>query len=122
MAIKILRLDHTASDLRREASKTRHADQARRLLALALVLEGASRTDAATACGMDRQTLGGWVHRCNALGIDGLVDRKDAGPVPRLTSQEEAELAQIVERGPDIAHDGIVRWRRADLRDVIAAR
>jgi transposase len=122
MAIKILRSDHTASDLRREAAKTRHADQARRLLALALVMEGASRTDAATACGMDRQTLRDWVHRYNALGIDGLVDRKAPGPVPRLTAQQEAELAQIVERGPDIADDGIVRWRRVDLRDVIAAR
>src|SRR6266851_1750385 len=102
MAIKILRSDHTASDLRREAAKTRHADQARRLLALALVMEGASRTDAATTCGMDRQTLRDWVHRYNALGIDGLVDRKAPGPVPRLTAQQEAELARIVERGPDI--------------------
>lgn len=122
MAIKILRLEHTAVDLRREAAKTRHADQARRLLALALVMEGASRTDAARACGMDRQTLRDWVHRYNALGIDGLVDRKPPGPLPRLTAQQETELARIVERGPDIADDGIVRWRRVDLRDVIAAR
>ncbi len=122
MAIKILRSEHTAVDLRREAAKTRHADQARRLLALALVMEGASRTDAARACGMDRQTLRDWVHRYNALGIDGLVDRKPAGPMPRLTAQQEVELTRIVERGPNIADDGIVRWRRVDLRDVIVAR
>jgi transposase len=91
-------------------------------LALALVMEGASRTDAAMACGMDRQTLRDWVHRYNALGIGGLVDRKAPGPPPRLTAQQEAELAQIVEQGPDVADDGIVRWRRVDLRDVIAAR
>jgi len=122
MAIKILRSEHSASDLRREASKTRHADQARRLLALALVMEGASRADAARACGMDRQTLRDWVHRYNGLGIDGLVDRKAPGPTPRLTTQQQAELARIVEQGPDIANAGIVRWRRVDLRDVIAAR
>ncbi len=122
MAIKILRLEHTAWDLRREAAKTRHADQARRLLALALVMEGASRTDAATACGMDRQTLRDWVHRYNADGIDGLVDRKAPGPRPRLTAGQQAELARIVEQGPDVADDGIVRWRRVDLRDLIAAR
>jgi transposase len=122
MAIKILRSDHGASDLRREAAKTWDADQARRLLALALVMEGASRTDAATVCGMDRQTLRDWVHRYNALGIDGLVDRKAPGPPPRLTAAQQAELVRIVERGPDIADDGIVRWRRIDLRDVIAAR
>jgi transposase len=122
MAIKILRSEYTASDLRREATKTRHADQARRLLALAMVLEGFCRTDAATACGMDRQTLRDWVHRYNALGIDGLVDRKAPGPTPRLTAPQRAELAQIVEQGPDVAEDGIVRWRRVDLRDVIAAR
>jgi transposase len=122
MAIKILRSEYAASDLRREAAKTRHADQARRLLALAMVLEGFSRTDAATACGMDRQTLRDWVHRYNALGIDGLVDRKAPGPTPRLTALQRAELAQIVEQGPDVAEDGIVRWRRVDLRDVIEAR
>jgi transposase len=122
MAIEILRCDRTASDLRREASKVGDANQARRLLALALVMEGSSRTEAARSCGMDRQTLRDWVHRYNALGIDGLVDRKAPGPVPRLTKEQEAELAGIVERGPDIATDGIVRWRRVDLRDVIATR
>jgi transposase len=71
---------------------------------------------------MDRQTLRDWVHRYNALGVAGLIDRKAPGPAPRLTAQQEAELAQIVEQGPDIACDGIVRWRRVDLRDVIAAR
>jgi transposase len=122
MTVKILRLGHNATDLRRKAAKTWNADQARRLLALAMVLEGASRTDAATACGMDRQTLRDWVHRFNGLGIDGLVDRKAAGRRPRLTAEQEVELARIVEQGPDIADDGIVRWRRVDLRDLIAAR
>ena len=122
MAIKILRSEHGPSDLRREAARTQHADQARRLLALALVMEGASRTDAATMCGMDRQTLRDWVHRYNADGIDGLIDRKAPGAKPRLTARQEAELARIVEQGPDIADQGIVRWRRIDLRDLIATR
>ncbi len=71
---------------------------------------------------MDRQTLRDWVHRYNADGIDGLVDRKAPGPRPRLTAGQQAELARIVEQGPDVADDGIVRWRRVDLRDLIAAR
>jgi transposase len=122
MAVEILRTEHGASELRRQAAKTRDADQARRLLALAMVMEGGSRTGAARACGMDRQTLRDWVHRYNEFGIEGLVDRKAPGPAPRLTKEQEAELAEIVERGPDIAADGIVRWRRVDLRDVIALR
>lgn len=122
MAVEILRREHGASDLRRQAAKTRDSDQARRLLALALVMEGGSRSEASRACGMDRQTLRDWVHRYNKFGIEGLVDRKARGPAPRLTKEQEAELAEIVERGPDIAADGIVRWRRVDLRDVIASR
>jgi transposase len=122
MAIAITRTEHSAAALRREASRTRDADQARRLLALALVLDGASRTDAARACGMDRQTLRDWVHRYNAEGIAGLVDRPPPGRKPQLTAAQEAELTQIVETGPEVAVDGVVRWRRIDLRAVIEAR
>ncbi len=60
----------------------------RRMLALALVREGASRTDAAQAAGMDRQTLRDWVHRYNAEGFAGLRDRHGGG-APRLLSPEQ---------------------------------
>ena len=122
MAIAITRLDLSAAGLRREAGRARSADQARRLLALALVLEGSSRTAAARACGMDRQTLRDWVHRYNAEGIEGLVDRPPPGRAKRLTPAQERELAAIVEAGPDLARDGVMRWRRIDLCRVIAAR
>ncbi len=122
MAVAITRTEHSVAELRGAASRTGDADQARRLLAIALVLEGTSRTDAARACGMDRQTLRDWVHRYNAEGIAGLVDRPAPGRRPRLTAAQVAELAQIVEKGPDIAVNGVVRWRRIDLRDVIEQR
>jgi hypothetical protein len=71
-AIPITRLDHTASELRSFAGKCGDGAQVRRLLALALVLEGRSRIEAAKQNGMDRQTLSDWVHRYNATGVDGL--------------------------------------------------
>ena len=92
------------------------------MLALALVLEGASREEAARAAGMDRQTLRDWVHRYNAEGLAGLRDRPRSGRKPRLTPEQEAELATAVERGPDPERDGVVRWRRVDLRALIEAR
>jgi transposase len=122
MAIKITRQDYTAAELRREAARSGDGAQARRLLALALVLEGVPRTEAATVCGMDRQTLRDWVHRYNAEGIGGLLDRKANGPEPRLSAGQLAELAAIVEKGPDPEKDGIVRYRRIDLRDLIEER
>jgi len=122
MAIKITRQDYTASELRREAVRSGDGAQARRLLALALVLEGVPRTEAATFCGMDRQTLRDWVHRYNAEGIAGLLDRKASGPEPRLSTEQTVELAAIVEKGPDPDKDGIVRYRRIDLRDLIEER
>ena len=75
MTVKITRLEPTASDLRREASRTKHAQAARRMLAIALLLEGHNRAQAARQSGMERQTLRDWAHRYNAEGIAGLFDR-----------------------------------------------
>jgi transposase len=80
------------------------------MLALALVLEGASRTEAARAAGMDRQTLRDWVHRYNAEGLAGLSDRPgERGPKRRLSAAQEATVAEWVREGPDLARDGVVR-------------
>src|ERR1051325_9343722 len=92
------------------------------MLALALVLEGRSRAEAARAAGMDRQTLRDWVHRYNAEGLAGLSDRRRPGPRPQLTPEQEAELATAVEQGPDPDRDGVVRWRRVDLQALIETR
>jgi transposase len=122
LAIGITRTDLDAAGLRREASRSRDASAARRMLALALVLEGKSRTEAAQAAGMDRQTLRDWVHRYNDEGLAGLSDRHGGGRRPLLSSEQEAELAQWVGQGPSLAEHGVVRWRRADLARAIAAR
>ena len=114
-AVAITRLDSTADDLRRFAARSKDSDAARRLLALALVLEGRSREDAARACGMDRQTLRDWVHRYNAMGVVGLSDRKGPGPKPKLSAAQEAMVADWVRSGPNRALDGVVRWRCCDL-------
>lgn len=117
-----LRTDYSAAALRRLAPISKDVNQSRRLLSLAAVLDGMNRTDAARIGGMDRQTLRDWVHRFNALGPDGLLDIPSKGPTSRLTPAQLAELAQVVETGPDLETDGVVRWRRIDLQRVIAAR
>jgi transposase len=122
MTVAVTREELGAVELRREAGRCRDAKAARRMLALALVLEGSSREAAARAAGMDRQTLRDWVHRYNAEGLDGLRDRRRPGPRPRLTPEQEAELATAVEQGPDPDRDGVVRWRRVDLRALIETR
>jgi len=122
MAVAVTRREHSASDLRRAAAATKDAKAARRMLALALVMEGASRQEAARACGMDRQSLRDWVHRYNAEGLAGLHDRPRGRSRSRLTVEQQAEFAVVVEAGPDIAVDGVVRWRRVDLRALIEER
>jgi transposase len=117
-----MRTELTAADLRRAAGRSRDAAAARRMLALALVLEGIDRKTAAETCGMDRQTLRDWVHRYNADGLAGLANRAREVPPRRLSPGELSELASWVEAGPDPAVDGVVRWRRQDLRARIAAR
>jgi transposase len=80
-----------------------------------------SRADAARIGGMDRQTLRDWVHRFNRHGSDGLIDGKAQGASPKLTASQLEELAAVVETGPDPLSDGIVRWRRIDLKVWIEA-
>lgn len=117
-----LRTDYSASDLRRLATASKHANQSRRLLSLAAVLDGMDREQAARIGGMDRQTLRDWVHRFNELGPDGLRDIRSKGHPPRLSKEQLAELADMVETGPDRAVHGVVRWRRVDLKRVIEER
>jgi transposase len=117
-----LRDDFDAGDLRRLAKSAHDPRQIRRLLALAGVYDAMSRADAARIGGMDRQTLRDWVHRFNEDGPQGLIDRKGPDRGRRLTEQQMRELAGLVETGPDLAVDGVVRWRRVDLKRVIEDR
>ena len=121
MTVKITWLENDAPALRAAAVRQSDAKVARRLLAIALVLEGRSRAEAAQTCGMDRQTLRDWVIRYNERGIDGLGDQHGGGPPPKLSEAETAQLAQWVRQGPD-PEDGLVRWRLSDLRRRIMDR
>lgn len=114
-AVAITRKDYTAAELRQVAARTHDGDAARRMLALAHVMDGRSRAAAAMLCGMDRQTLRDWVHRYNAEGLVGLFDRPHPGRPPRLTAEQETEVAQWVRQGPKLSEDGVVRWRLVDL-------
>jgi len=116
-----LRDDYSAEALRTLARRSTDVNQSRRLLSLAAVLDGMDRGSAAKIGGMDRQTLRDRVHRFNASGPDGLIDNWTEGPKPRLSEEQLAEFARIVETGPDRERDG-VRWRRIDLKRVIAER
>jgi transposase len=121
MAVELTREDRTPAQVRLAAGKTKDARAARRMAAIALVLEGVDRTSAAETCGMDRQTLRDWVHRYDAEGLAGLTNRPSPGRRSRLTPQQKAELAARVEAGPDPERDGVARWRRIDLKRRIQA-
>jgi transposase len=110
-----LRLDHDAAALRRLARASADAHQVRRLLALALIYDGGSRTQAAAAVGVTLQVVRDWVLRFNAQGPGGLIDRKAPGQPSRLNDEQRVALAAMVENGPIPAVHGVVRWRIIDL-------
>jgi transposase len=122
VAVSITRTDLTAVELRAEAARSKNAKASRRMLAIAMALDGHSREAAAEACAMDRQTLRDWVLRYNEYGLPGLYDLAQPGPRPFLTAEQEAKVVTWVENGPDLEKDGVVRWRRVDLRDRIEGR
>ena len=119
MRVAIKRTEHTAADLRRLAGRSDDAAVARRLLAL--ILDGHKRADAAghrrtKGFAGDRQALRDWVHRYNANGVRGLVDRHGGGVARRLSAEQEAAVAGWIRTGPDLARDKLVRWRCADIQ------
>jgi transposase len=101
--------------LRKIGKLTKDAAQARRLLALATIYDGGSRTDAARIGDVGLQTVRDWVLRFNARGPAGLLDGKAPGNWPKLDDAQRRALAEIVERGPIPAIHEVVRWRLADL-------
>ena len=113
-----LRDDYDSLALRDLARRSRAPRQVRRLLALAAA---PSRTEAAKVGGMDRQTLRDWAHRFNDEGPDGETPFR-CGPSPALDARTDEQLSAIVETGPDPEVDGVVRWRRIDLKRVIEER
>jgi len=110
-----LRDDFDAPTVRLAAKRSKDGPQARRLLALAAIYEGASRTEAAKIGGVTLQIIRDWVLKFNAHGPDGLIDRKPPGQAPRLNDAHRAALASIIESGPIPAVHGVVRWRIVDL-------
>ena len=110
-----LRDDYDAAAVREAAKWSDDADQVRRLLALAVVYDGGSRSDGAEAGRVGLQTFRDWVLRFNAEGLAGLVDGKAPGQTPRLDQAQRDELAKLVETGPIPGVHGVVRWRLCDL-------
>ena len=116
MSIPIaLRADFDAGALRRVAKATKDAAQGRRLLALAEIYDGGTRTDAARIGGVGLQTVRDWVLAFNAKGPEGLIDGKAPGNPSKLHDAQRQALARIIESGPIPAIHGVVRWRLRDL-------
>ena len=110
-----LRDDFDGPSLRALSKKCRNGAQARRLLALAQIYDGAKRSDAARLADVGLQIIRDWVIRFNAEGPDGLINRKGSGAPSRLNDAQRAALRQAVEDGPKPYLDGVVRWRLVDL-------
>ena len=114
MPIPLL-VDYDSVQLRQAARDSTDAGQVRRLLALAAIYDGASRTEAAAIGGVTLQIVRDWVIRFNALGPKGLIDRKAPGKQSLLSDSHRAALAAMVDAGPIPAVHGVVRWRVIDL-------
>ena len=110
-----LRQDFDASQLRGLARKTKDGPQARRLLALAAIYNGATRTEAAKIGGVGLQIIRDWALRFNARGPDGLLDGKSTGQPSKLNDTQRQAIAGMIESGPIPAVHGVVRWRACDL-------
>jgi transposase len=110
-----LRADYDATRLRALAKATRNAGQSRRLLALAEIYDGGSRSKAARVVGVGLQTVRDWVVRFNAHGPEALVDGKAPGNFCKLSARHREALVALVESGPIPAVHGVVRWRLKDL-------
>ena len=110
-----VRGDFSSADSRRFSRRCDDPGQVGRVLAVALILDGGSRSDAARIAGVTLQVVRDWVLRFNEGGPEGLATRKAPGPASILNDEQRSLLAQQVEAGPIPAAHGVVRWRLADL-------
>ncbi len=110
-----VRGDYDARRLRELAKRSGDAAQTRRLLALAAIYDGDSRTEAARIGGVGLQTVRDWVLALNAEGPAGLINGKATGNRPLLNNEQRQVLLRLVEEGPIPAAHGVVRWRLIDL-------
>ncbi len=110
-----LRDDYDADAMRVIAKRSKDGPQARRLLALSAIYDGAARSEAAKIAGVGLQVVRDWVLRFNARGPEGLIDRKAPGQPSLLNDDHRAALARMIEDGPTPAIHGVVRWRIVDL-------
>jgi transposase len=117
-----IRTDRDAGELRRLARRERDGRVSARLLALANALEGVPREEAARLAGMTGQTLGDWVHRYNAGGVEGLRDRPRPGRPCALDEGQQAALKALILKGPKLERDGCIAWRARDLCVLVEAR
>lgn len=120
--LEITRRELDAAGLRRESSRCGNGRAARRMLAVAMLMEGAGRAEVARLCGTTNQSLCDWINRYNASGTAGLFDQPRCGPPRKLTDAQMEELRDLVVAGPDVERDGVVRWRCADLRRQVEER
>ncbi len=111
----LLRRDFDAASVRRLAVESADSDQVRRLLALAVIYDGGTRTEAATLGGVTLQIVRDWVLRFNMDGPSGLIDGKAPGQPSKLSDAQREALAAKVDAGPIPSVDGVVRWRLKDL-------
>ena len=110
-----LRSDFDTVALRAIARRSKDGPQARRLLALAAIYEGGTRTEAARIGGVTLQIVRDWVVKFNAHGPEGLIDRKPPGQPSRLTDAHRTALMALIDEGPIPSVHGVVRWRLVDL-------
>src|SRR5664280_534818 len=96
----VLRGDFKASQLRALARKTKDGPQARRLLTLAAIYDGATRTEAARIGDVTLQIIRDWVMRFNARGAAGLLDGKSPGQPSRLNDVQRQAMVRMIESGP----------------------
>ena len=110
-----LRRDFGASQLWGLARKTKDGPQARRLLALAAIYDGATRTEAAKIGGVGLQIIRDWVLHFNKRGPDGLLNGKSPGQPSKLNDVQRQAIARMIGSGSIPAVHGVVCWRLIDL-------
>jgi transposase len=107
-----LRDDFDGAVLRRLSRATKGANQARRLLALAEIYDGGSRSAAARIGGVGLQIVRDWVIQFNARGPAG---RQGAWPPFAAKRCAASGTGRCCRERPDPAIHGVVRWRLIDL-------
>lgn len=106
----------------RRAEREKDLDRWRRGRAVLGYIEGRRVIDLAAEAGVTRGSVNRWLQWYEACGVEGLVTGKAPGPMTKLSTGQQEQLAALIDAGPQAAGYTCGVWTGPMIGDLVEQR